>query len=131
MTVFVLTGRMPVGAYVQLITALILFFLLLGAAYFATKWIASVQQAKSVTANIEVIETYRLSPTRFIAIIRLGRKYVACAVSKDTLSPITELDEGDLILHEKGDAKSTNFQEVLQDLLKKGKNGNSSDREDP
>ncbi|MCR5343827.1 MULTISPECIES: flagellar biosynthetic protein FliO [unclassified Butyrivibrio] len=84
---------MIVSSIAQLITVLILFILVLAATYYVTKWIARYQKNTGFTANMEIMETCRLSTTKYMQIVRVVNKYLVIAVCKDTVTVLTELSE--------------------------------------
>jgi flagellar protein FliO/FliZ len=87
------------STYLQFISVLIIFILVLALSYFVTKWIADYQKgAGSAGKNISVIETCRISQTKYIQIIRIGSRYTAIAVSKDQVTSLGDVAEEDLIL---------------------------------
>ena len=66
-------------------------------------------------SNIKVIETFRLNNTKYIQIVKLGEKYVAIAVGKDTVTYLTELDESELDLTKAMEGTSNlEFHEILK-----------------
>ena len=84
---------MNVSSIAQLVTVLILFILVLAATYYVTKWIAKYQKDTTFTANMEIMETCRLSQTKYLQIVRVVNKYMVIAVCKDTVTLLTELSE--------------------------------------
>ncbi len=86
---------MNVSSVSQLITVLILFFLVLAATYYVTKWIARYQKQTNFTANMEIMETCRLSSSKYMQIVRVSKKYLVIAVCKDTVTVLTELSENE------------------------------------
>ncbi|SDB39381.1 MULTISPECIES: flagellar biosynthetic protein FliO [unclassified Butyrivibrio] len=84
---------MRVSSVAQLITVLILFFLVLAATYYVTKWIAKYQKQSTFTSNMEVMETCRISTTKYLQIVRVVNKYLVISVSKDSVTLLTELSE--------------------------------------
>ena len=104
----------------QLITLAILFVVIVLLAYVATKWFSSYQKSKGLSGNIEMVETYRLGPSRFIAIVRIGERYFAVAVGKDEMSLLAELKEGEFVLRSQGSADAVPFKDILE-KFKRGK----------
>ena len=64
--------------------------------------------------NIEVIETCRLSQTKYIQIVRVGAKYLVIGVCKDTITMLASLDETELEFPESTEKSSESFQEIFQ-----------------
>ena len=71
-------------SYVQFVTVLLLFVFVLAVTAFVTKWIGGYQKGRSAGANMELMEALRLSNNKYVQIVRIGRKYLAVAVCKDT-----------------------------------------------
>lgn len=77
----------------QLIIAIIIFAFVLFLTYLAAK-LAGTYQSNIMNhrSNIRVIETYRIANNKFIQIVKLGGKYVALGIGKDTITLLTELE---------------------------------------
>lgn len=91
-------------SYAQFIAVLAVFVLVLAVTAFTTKWIASYQKQQNVNLNIEVVETTRISGSKYIQIVRIGETYKAIAVCRDTVTllgdiPAEQLREGN---HDQG-----------------------------
>lgn len=84
-----LTGT--ASGYAQFIAVLILFVLVLGVTALVTKWLSGYQKKQSAGSNIEVIETSRLTNTKYLQIIRVGETYMVIAVCKDTVTMLGEI----------------------------------------
>ena len=114
---------MNVSSVAQLFTVLVLFILVLVATYYVTKWIAKYQKGSTFTANMEIMETCRLSTTKYLQIVRVVNKYMVIAVCKDTVTVLTELSEDE---YEPPVLKSSDpvdfskeFEKVLEKFKKK------------
>ncbi|WP_029321702.1 flagellar biosynthetic protein FliO [Butyrivibrio sp. AE3004] len=114
---------MNVSSVAQLFTVLILFFLVLAATYYVTKWIARYQKQSAFTANMEIMETCRLSTNKYMQIVRVVNKYLVIAVCKDTVTVLTELSEDEYeppVLNNSGPVEfSKEFEKVLERFKKK------------
>ncbi len=113
----------------QLITVILLFVLVLVLTYLTTRFIGSYQKTRNTGLNVEVIESSRISPTQFIQIVRIGKRYYALACGKDTVTRIDEIPEADLQLTRvSGSGEGGNFQALLESMQKRtkrqGKDGN-------
>ncbi len=104
---------LDVNAFAQFLTIVVIFIGVLVLTYFVTKWIAGYQQGKTATGNIDVIETYRLSQTKYVQILRLGDHYVAIAVCKDSVTTLAQLSEDEIHTITMDSPKKTNFNEIL------------------
>ncbi len=114
----ILTISEKTDSYVQFMTILIIFVFVLFITWGVTKWIAGYQKGKGTNTNMEIIETFRLINGKYIQIIRVGKKYLAVAVCKDTVTMLTEISEGELCLPEGGTTVS-GFKEILDRVQKR------------
>ncbi|MDE7130628.1 MAG: flagellar biosynthetic protein FliO [Lachnospiraceae bacterium] len=105
--------------YVQFLTVLVIFVFVLLITYWVTKWTAGYQKGQTANANMEILETIRLSNNKLVQIIRVGRKYLAVAICKDTVTMLTEIPEQDLIFSDKNFSKTLGFKEILEKMQKK------------
>ena len=95
---------------------LLVFIVVLAATYFFTRWMAGFQKEKTSTGNIEVIETARISTTKYIQIVRIGQKYMAIAVGKDEVTNLGEISREDLIFREDKPEDNLNFKDILEKI---------------
>lgn len=108
-----------IEAFVQLITLVIIFALVLAMTYFATRFVGNYKKEKMAGSNISVLETFRLSNSKYIQIIKMGSKYLAIAICKDSVTVLCELQESDLEFTEVStQVKSENFKAVLDKFRK-------------
>lgn len=108
-----------IEAFVQLITLVIIFALVLAMTYFATRFVGNYKKEKMAGTNISVLETFRLSNSKYIQIIKMGSKYLAIAICKDSVTVLCELQESDLEFTEVStQVKSENFKAVLDKFRK-------------
>lgn len=105
-------------SYVQFITVLLLFVFVLAVTAFVTRWIGGYQKSRSVGANMELIESLRLSNNKYVQIVRIGRKYLAVAVCKDTVTMLSEIPEEDLNFPEESLGSTSTFRDVLAKIQK-------------
>ena len=78
-------------AFAQLLTLLVVFIFVLALTYFATRWAGNMQKTKMAGRNIQILETMRVSNTKYIQIIKIGSKCFAVAVCKDTITYLSEI----------------------------------------
>lgn len=114
---------MSVSSVAQLFTVLIIFILVLAATYYVTNWIAKYQKQSTFTSNMEVMETCRISPNKYLQIVRVVNKYLVISVCKDTVTLLSELSEDE---YEPPAVKGSDpanftkeFEKVLQRFKKK------------
>lgn len=109
-----LTSVSGVESFVQFMTVLILFCVVLGITYVTTRYVADFQKIKQEGRNISVVETCRIAPNKYVQIVRLGEKYIAVAVCKDTMTKLAELSEEELILSADQENGVPSFARILE-----------------
>ena len=105
-------------SYIQFMTVLILFVLVLGIAYAVTRWIAKTQQGRATAGNLEVLATCRITSNKYVQIIRAGDKYLVIAVGKDEIHMLAQLSEDELVLRSNGHSENPDFASVLDRVRK-------------
>lgn len=106
------------NSFLDLITVLLIFIFVIAITLFTTKYIANYQKVQNLGKNIEVLETYKLSQTKYVQIVKIGKKYVAVAVSKDAVTLLTTLDETDISFPDNIN-EGKNFKEILASFKQK------------
>lgn len=110
---------MDLTAFAQFLTVIFLFIVILVLTYFTTRFIAGYQKNHSVNTNIESVEVMRLSPSQYVQIIRIGQKYVAIAVSKDSIEKLCELSSEDVEAISQEVTSMNSFRDIM-DKIKQG-----------
>ncbi len=116
------TSRLESAA--QFVTVILVFVFVLALTYFTTRFVGSFQKNRSYCKNIEAVETYKITTNKYVQIIKVGEKYLAVAVCKDTVTLLAELSEEELDLSASETVSGESFQEVLakaKNLIHKGK----------
>ncbi len=115
----ILTVSGRTDSYIQFITVLLLFLFVLFITYRVTKWTAGYQKNQHANDNMEILETIRLSGNKYVQIIRIGRKYLAVAVCKDTVTMLTEIPEQDLAFPNSDGSGRGSFRDILERIQSK------------
>ncbi len=105
----------------QLLTVILIFIFVLALTYFATKLTAGLQKGRLAGSNVEVLETFRIAPTKYIQVVRIGGKYFSYVVCKDTVTLLGEMTEDDISEFNKTETGATvnvTFKEILDKLKK-------------
>ncbi len=126
----ILTAVSKVDSIVQFLTVLIIFVIVLGATWLTTRFVAGFQKGKMQGSNFEVIDSFRISQNKYMELIRIGNRYLAIAVCKDTVTVLTELSEDEVIRLEGSPADaSMQFEEFFKKAksLVKGTNRKAAD----
>ena len=108
-----------VDGWAQLITVLLIFVAVLALTAYTTKYIAKVQRQTGMSGNLEVLETIRISGTKYIQLVRIGDTYVAMAVCKDTVTKLCEIPKEQLKETTPNEGKGLSFKEMLNSVMHK------------
>ena len=113
-----LTTPQRTDSIAQFLTVLILFVGVLAVTVLTTRWIAGYQKQQNLNGNIEVIETQRISNSKYLQIVRVGEKYIAVAVCKDTVTMLTEVPKEQIVFRETGGVVTAGFSELFEKIKK-------------
>lgn len=100
----------------QLICVILLFLFVLFLAYLAARIAGSFQSGvMNRRSNITIIEVFRLSNNKVIEIVKIGEKYLALAVCKESVTVLTELSAED-IKEQTAVMEPINFKNILEKM---------------
>ena len=122
------------NAMLQLLTLVFIFILVIVIAMVVTRWIVNYQKSAGNAANIEVVETYRLTPNKYVQIVRVGEKYLALAIGKDEVTFLAEISPDELTFAAKKSDSTPDFAGLLakfrNNFSEKEKSDNKEDQKD-
>ncbi|MBQ8982869.1 MAG: flagellar biosynthetic protein FliO [Lachnospiraceae bacterium] len=119
----------PWESIVQLIVVFIMFLFVLALAYFAARFAGRFQGNIQSRGNIKVLESARVANNKYIQLVKIGERYYAVGIGKDTITFLTELSRDDLNLDAINDPARGSFKDILSQLQKK-KEENEEENED-
>ncbi len=105
----------------QLLTVILIFIFVLALTYVATKLTAGLQKGRLAGSNVEILETFKIAPTKYIQVVRIGKKYFSYVVCKDTVTLLGEMTEDEIVTPEKEATESAvnmKFKEIFDKLKK-------------
>ena len=120
-----LTESGQVDSFVQFVTVLLLFLVVLVITYGVTSWISGIQKTQMVGRNMEIVDTMRISSSKYLQIVRAGEKYLVIAVCKDTVTMLAEIPKDSLELQ---DSSQMNGYPGFREILEKIKNQNLTEK---
>jgi len=82
--------------FMQLIGVLLIFVFVLVLTYFTTKWLAGFQMKNMKNKNLKVVETLKVTNSKFIQIVEAGDVYLVIAIGKDEMNLLTTLTKEQL-----------------------------------
>ena len=107
------------SAVFEVIGLLVALVLILIATYYTTRFIAKQTGDRFSSKNIEVIETYRIAPNKYIQIVKVAGRFLVIAVTKDNIEMLTEVDPSDVELVSKEEGNTAvSFLDVLKNIKK-------------
>ncbi len=108
-------------SFAQLLTIIIIFILVLAVTYFSTRWVGNFQKEKLSGNNVKILETMRISNSKYLQIVKVGTKCFVIAVCKDSITYLTDVNEEELFFQEnQAGLSSESFKSIL-DKFKKDK----------
>lgn len=127
--IYLFQGSSTISNIAELFGLLLVFVLILVLAYYTSKWIGKSSAGMGAkNHNITIIETLRLSQTKYLQIIKVANKYIVIAVSKDHVEYLTEID-GDQLSSFEDVKEAASFKEILS-KIRLGANVKSKDCEE-
>ncbi len=117
-----MTGTQSLDSFVQFITVLLIFLFVLVITYVVTRYISKFQKAQSTGVNMEVLDTLRISPSKYLQIVRTGEEYLVIAVCKDTITMLTKLTEQEIVVKPtSSSSERLDFKRILDKVITKEK----------
>ncbi len=101
-------------SFVQLITVLIIFVLVLALTLFTTRWIAKYQKGQKAGSNIDIVETCAVGNGKYIQIVRLAETYVAILVCKESATLLAEIPKEQIEFPTEHGKTAISFKELLR-----------------
>ena len=107
-----------VDSLAQFLTVFLIFVFVLVLTYFTTRFAGRYKKRMMSGQNIKIMETVSISASKYLQIINVGARYFLIAVTKDNVTYLCELNEGDVEFTE-NDSKDS-FQNIFDKLKKNG-----------
>lgn len=126
-----LTESGQVDSFVQFVTVLLLFLVVLVITYGVTRWISGIQKTQMVGRNMEIVDTMRISSSKYLQIVRAGEKYLVIAVCKDTVTMLAEIPKEGLELQDSSQMNGgyLGFREILEKIKNQNLTEKTTDEE--
>jgi len=115
---FLATSYSSKNSVFELIGMILIFIIILVASYFTSKWIGKANMISNRAKNISVIETFRISPSKCLQIIKVGNRYIVIGITKEHIEMLTEINEEDIDLNLKEGGEPLNFQQIFSQAKK-------------
>ncbi|MCR5775005.1 MAG: flagellar biosynthetic protein FliO [Lachnospiraceae bacterium] len=102
------------NGFIQLVTVLALFAFVLLVTYLTTRFVGGYAKEKMTSGNIEIIDTAKVAPSKYIAIVRTASKYIAVGIGKDEITFLCEIPEDTIVKRQTGNAPGYDFKELME-----------------
>ena len=112
----------------QIITVFLLLVAVLFLTALTTRWVAGYEKGRLKGTNIELLEAQSLTNGKYVQILRVGGKYLAVAVCKDTVTLLCELNPEEIVPTDSGTGRNIGFSSLFQKMLKE--RGESKEQQD-
>jgi flagellar protein FliO/FliZ len=99
--------------FIQLVTVLAIFALVLVVTYFTTRLVGGYARNKVATGNIEVIDSAKIAPSQYIAIVRTASKYIAIGIGKNEVTYLCDIPEESIVNRPAATAVTYDFRELV------------------
>ncbi len=105
---------MGLDGFVQLVTVLAIFALVLFVTYFTTRFVGGYARNKIATGNIEIIDSAKVAPAKYIAIVRTASKYIAVGIGKNEITYLCEVPDDSIVKRTETGAVTYDFKELME-----------------
>lgn len=111
----ILLSNSSFQSFIELIGVLIIFVFILVITYYTTKWIGNYQKVHQTNKNLKIVETLRLTNTKYIQIVQAGTEYLVIAVGKDEINLLAHLTKEQMteLVKQEETMTQDGFQEIL------------------
>ena len=109
-----LTG---VGSVAELLSAFLIFALVLLATFFTARIVGSFEKQKMTGRNIQIVEMVRLSGGKSIELVKAGDRYLVIGESRDHVGLLCELPPESVMIMETGTGngmQAPDFKKILE-----------------
>ncbi len=111
-------------SFLSLLGVVVVFVIVLALSYVTTKWLGGSGLLVQRSKNISIVESYKLGSNTYIQLVKIGKRYYALGIGKDTVEYLSEIAEEDLDLEQyqslMGKAQTPeSFKDILSKVNKK------------
>ncbi len=128
MNIFVALATTGISRELQVIFMLVIFAVIIVAAYFVTNLVARVQKGSFTNKNLEIIEAISVGQQKTVQLVRVGKEYIIIGVSKNEINILQTLGKDDITINNDKDGQSViPFKQILSRYNKAKEKGNVGD----
>jgi len=112
-------GPTPDHDWLQLVGLVFILIIILFAAYYTSRLVGKFSLGQLKNSNFQVIDTYRISPNKFLQIVKVSNKFIVLSVSKDNIQFITELEESEVYIRDVNNKENLSFKQIFDRIRNK------------
>ena len=112
-------GPTPNHDWLQLVGLVFILIIILFAAYYTSRLVGKFSLGQLKNSNFQVIDTYRISPNKFLQIVKVSNKFIVLSVSKDNIQFITELEESEVFIRDINNKENLSFKQIFDKIRNK------------
>ncbi len=117
---------MGLDGFIQLVTVLAIFAVVLVVTYLTTRIVGGYARNKISTGNIEIIDSAKVAPSKYIAIVRTASKYIAIGIGKDEITYLCDIPEDTIVSRQATGDKTYDFKELMDKARARLRNKNEN-----
>lgn len=102
-----------VNRIAESLTVLLIFCFVLAITYLVTRFVAGYQKSQMSQGNIRILETTRISQTKYLQLLQVGEVYMVIAVCKDSITMLTTVEKEQLNFEVMPEGEKPDFKEIL------------------
>lgn len=103
----------------QLFGLIVLFCFVIAATYLTSKFVGQYKLGQMKNRNFKVIETYKVSPNKFLQLIKVGEKCIVIGIGKDEIHKIAELSLDQVNMIQEEGQNGMKFSELIAKMQAK------------
>lgn len=107
------------NSFLELLGLILLLGVILVATYFTTRFIGKYKMGQLKSSNFHVIDTYQISQSKMLQLIKVGNRYIVISICKDTITYITEIEEAQVITKDDLGENKLSFKQAFENLRNK------------
>ncbi|HEX3022798.1 MAG TPA: flagellar biosynthetic protein FliO, partial [Lachnospiraceae bacterium] len=112
-------GESRLQSFAELLGLIVIFLIIVVLAYFASRLVGKTGLGLSNrNRNFTIIETLRLSQTKYLQIVKVTDKYFVIGVTKEHIEYLTEID-GDKLETQESISSNPSFKDILSKIKTK------------
>ena len=118
MSIFLMVKRGTFDSFLNIVSLVLIFVVILFLAYITAKIAAKYQGNINSKSNMKIIESIRVGGNKYLSIVKIGDDYYAIGVGKDEINLIDKLDSNNVYtsFYDKNVDQGIEFKELFSNI---------------